>query len=707
MCSSSEIGIQNRAQPRPSFTIGTSTILASPDSPPFGANFLATAVNQLVGAVYVLSVKSFTDRIAHIRAELARHGIDFEWIFDYDADEVTSEQIEAVFAPSDLKRGHQSLVLKHIETWKRCVEQGHRRVLVFEDDAVLARNFERVFAEAMREADALDAPYMIYLGCGDNKYVEGAARSPTQLIAPDSELPATDATVLDSRAAQLRLDYVRRQKITRPADWLMREADAAMGVRHWWLRQPIVEQGSMNGRFASVLDDRRVDRGLAWNRWRFRWDRLRRRWLGSTRPAAAYADFGEERARVRRDFWAISAARAGAAIALAGTLFSPPVTNAGEAMLVLSFASAPSARERIAAALRQPLGAMTVVLIAVLGISILWSAAPLKLALSDWAGWRQLICLIVALAVFDERAAKPRLAAFFVAVATIGALVSYVFLLRGISVNPELPPGIVLRNHVTQGIGLSMAALLAAVLGWLAAPYSWQRRTAFGACLLLASNVVFVSTGRSGHAVLAVLAVLGILGLARGRARLATLAALVLIGIGIVAVSPVIKDRFALALEEVQQTRNTDAPTAMGMRVVMWETSAELIRQRPWLGYGMAGFAPAYEKLAATRNAGWRAWPTRDPHNQYLFILATAGLLGLAVFAAWLLSATRQPVRGPFRVVGLALLASWCLTSLFSSHFQAFNEGHMIALALGVFLARERDQEATASAASTVAMTSA
>ncbi len=668
---------------------------------------MATTVNQLVGAVYVLSVKSFTDRIAHIRAELARHGIDFEWIFDYDADELTPEQIEAVFAPSDLKRGHQSLVLKHIETWKRCVAKGHRRVLVFEDDAVLSRSFERVFAEAMREADAIEAPYMIYLGCGDNKYVEGAARSPTQLIAPDSELPATDATVLDARAAQLRLDYVRRQKITRPADWLMREADAAMGVRQWWLRQPIVEQGSMNGRFASVLDDRRVDRGLAWNRWRFRWDRLRRRWLGSTRPAAAHADFGEERARVRRDFWAISAARAGAALALAGTLFSPPVTNAGEALLVLAFATAPSARERLSAALRQPLGAMTLALIVMLGISILWTAAPLKAALSEWAGWRQLICLIAALAVFDERVAKLRLAAFFVVVAAIGALVSYVFLLRGISVNPELPPGIALRNHVTQGMGLSMAALLAAVLGWLAAPHSWQRWLAFGACLLLVSNVVFVATGRSGHAVLAVLAVLGVLGLARGRARLATLAALALIGIGIIAVSPVIKERFAIAFQELQQARQSDAMTPMGMRVVMWETSAELIRQRPLMGYGIGGFAPAYEKLTSTRNEGWRARPTLDPHNQYLFVLATTGLLGFAVFTLWLLSATRQPVRGPFRVIGLALLASWCLTSLFSSHFQAFNEGHMIALALGVFLAREKDQEAAAIAESTVAMTSA
>jgi uncharacterized membrane protein YadS len=43
-------------------------------------------------------------------------------------------------------------------------------------------------------------------------------------------------------------------------------------------------------------------------------------------------------------------------------------------------------------------------------------------------------------------------------------------------------------------------------------------------------------------------------------------------------------------------------------------------------------------------------------------------------------------------VVGIALLLAWCLTSLFSSHFHTFNEGHLIAILLGVCLARESAQ---------------
>lgn len=230
----------------------------------------STPVDRLVDAVYVLSVRSFADRIAHIEAELGRHGIGFEFVFDFDADAIPPAVIDAVFEPSDLKRSHQSLVLKHIETWRRCVRQDLRRVLVFEDDAVLARGFADGLAEALAEADALDPGWLVYLGRGNNRYVGSRG---ARALVPGGDLPATDAVVFDNEAARRRLAWLESHRIRRPADWLMREMDAAVGVRHYWLRTPLVEQGSMNGLFHSVLDEKRRDRGRWYNWARFRWDR--------------------------------------------------------------------------------------------------------------------------------------------------------------------------------------------------------------------------------------------------------------------------------------------------------------------------------------------------------------------------------------------------------------------------------------------------
>jgi glycosyl transferase family 25 len=234
-------------------------------------------VNSLVDAVFVLSVRSFTDRIAHIRTELARHAIAFEFVFEFDANAIPAELLGRRFAPSDMKLGHQSLVLKHLRTWELALERNLRRVLVFEDDAVLAQNFVQQFNIAMKAADALAGPYLIYLGRGNNQHV--GTGGPNRLIA-GGLLPATDALVFNQEAARRRLGYLDTHRITRPADWLTRETDAAVGVPHYWLARPIVEQGSMNGQFESVLDTKRRFRGRAYSWLRYRWDawwkRLRR-----------------------------------------------------------------------------------------------------------------------------------------------------------------------------------------------------------------------------------------------------------------------------------------------------------------------------------------------------------------------------------------------------------------------------------------------
>ncbi len=208
-------------------------------------------VNDLVDAVLVVSVRTFTDRIEHMRAEMARFGIEFEWVFDFDPPQITPELIERTFAPSDLRLPHQSAVLKHIATWRICVERGYRRVLVFEDDVVLSRRFTEVLAK----------------------------RSPTMLV-PGGPLPAAEALVLDRESCVRRLQWLERNKVTRPPDWLLREVDAELAIPHFWLRDPVVEQGSMNGRFHSLLDEKRRGRGLIFAWLRFRWDRLCHRLFG-------------------------------------------------------------------------------------------------------------------------------------------------------------------------------------------------------------------------------------------------------------------------------------------------------------------------------------------------------------------------------------------------------------------------------------------
>ena len=58
------------------------------------------SVNSFVDKVYVLSVKSFKDRIQHIKEEMGRHNIQFEFIFDYDIPELTPAILKKNFSHS-------------------------------------------------------------------------------------------------------------------------------------------------------------------------------------------------------------------------------------------------------------------------------------------------------------------------------------------------------------------------------------------------------------------------------------------------------------------------------------------------------------------------------------------------------------------------------------------------------------------------------
>jgi len=78
-------------------------------------------VNDWVDGVYVLTVKTFAERIAHARRELARHAIAFEFVFEHDAPEIGADLLRARFAPSDMTLAQQSLVLKHAAAWRSAV----------------------------------------------------------------------------------------------------------------------------------------------------------------------------------------------------------------------------------------------------------------------------------------------------------------------------------------------------------------------------------------------------------------------------------------------------------------------------------------------------------------------------------------------------------------------------------------------------------
>jgi O-antigen ligase len=387
----------------------------------------------------------------------------------------------------------------------------------------------------------------------------------------------------------------------------------------------------------------------------------------------------------------IEIARWSTIVAACSVMISPPLANAAMALMLVGLLASGQALPRLRQACSQPLGVATLVLIGVIAISMLWADVPWRERGVAFWSWRKLWMIPFALALFGPLQWKRRLAVAYVTTCGVAVLVSFGI----VAVTGRLPTtvldlaGSMLRNHSAQSMAFATSAFLAL---WLAAEPECSRRwrwtcAAFAALFVL--NMAFVTPGRSGFLALAVmLVVLAAFNLRSWRNVLAA-AVLATLLAGAMALSPLARDRLSSALSEWQNASTLTIKTPMGIRAVLYENTLELVRERPWFGTGSGGFGEAYAAHVKDKYSDWRVLPTVDPHNQYLFFLAEQGIFGLVAFLAFIIAALMDRGDGSrARIVAVGMLLAWCATSLLSSHFKTFSEGHLLAFFLGAMLAR-------------------
>lgn len=227
---------------------------------------------------YVIHAKSLPERTAHIARELDRAGIKFEWVLDFDADEITPDVDAAYFAAgADLTLRQKSCALKHIVAMQRIRARGQDLALVFEDDAQLVPDFCTHLARVLDEAQRWPRPRILHLGAATNFYTPAAQLQPGRIVYAGNRVRNMEAYVLGAMEAQARLDWIARYPMREPIDIAFNTGDPAMGIPFLWPEPPLAEQGSLNGLFKSSLD--RKGRGQTRLRLQFAVQKFRRRYL--------------------------------------------------------------------------------------------------------------------------------------------------------------------------------------------------------------------------------------------------------------------------------------------------------------------------------------------------------------------------------------------------------------------------------------------
>lgn len=226
--------------------------------------------------IYVLNVKKFTQRRLFMEQQLARFSMEAEFIFDWDADELTDALIEQYFTGNDLSRAQMSCAMKHITALQKIAAANNHFNLVLEDDAVFTDDFLQGLQNALQQSHQFQGHKVIYIGSGGNFFTPKSQRVKGQYLYIGSKGRFADSYIIDSQTAQKRLDWIAKNKISKPIDNQFEFIDKQLDIKILWLEDPVVEQGSKNGLFDSALEKAPPSwlQGLL-----FRWEKLKRKYI--------------------------------------------------------------------------------------------------------------------------------------------------------------------------------------------------------------------------------------------------------------------------------------------------------------------------------------------------------------------------------------------------------------------------------------------
>lgn len=234
----------------------------------------------------------------------------------------------------------------------------------------------------------------------------------------------------------------------------------------------------------------------------------------------------------------------------------------------------------------------------------------------------------------------------FIAAMTLSELASYAVWFHWVSIpgiDPLDPAGFL--GHWEYNPFLALAIYLMVYQLLFKSVASWQRRL-FVVFIVTMTINMFITGGRIGQ--IAYFALMGLLLLQffayKGRLKQGVLAgviALPLIFALAYQSSDLFQTRVDKAINEIQ-THDETKTGSVNARFIYWQNTLAMIPEHVWLGVGIGDFPDAYNQFVGDRvppetlMGKWgEGTGHNQPHNQYLFELASFGVLGFLIFV-WL-----------------------------------------------------------------------
>ncbi len=204
--------------------------------------------------------------------------------------------------------------------------------------------------------------------------------------------------------------------------------------------------------------------------------------------------------------------------------------------------------------------------------------------------------------------------------------------------------------------------------------------------VLMACNM-FITEGRTGQ--IAFFVLLGLLFFQVFSKNILKATLLVLFALPVIftagyQLSPTFQNRVDTAAQEITQFQE-NPNTSVGLRLLFWKNSWQIIKSHPVLGVGTGDFKDAYAEVNTQYSPAMVV--TDNPHNQYVFVLSQFGILGLISLLAIFFVQFMEAMQGKddWQRIRFAFPLFFLMIMLTESYLIVYETGFFFALFAAVF----------------------
>ena len=328
--------------------------------------------------------------------------------------------------------------------------------------------------------------------------------------------------------------------------------------------------------------------------------------------------------------------------------------------------------------------------LAVFTLSLLWSVAPVEVALASLVKHSKL--LVIPLIILMLRTQAEARMALWVFSLGLGFQLCVSWLLAiGVPI-PWIAPGKPVGHVFTSYLDQSIIFSTCAAVWWHMKPRRGARRH-FANFLVAAAlaNSLFLLDGKTGVLIAACLVGLAVMWHLPARLQWPALIAVPVLMIAAISLGSGKQSRVGDLFSELSaSTKQVDTKTSGGWRINAWIQSARGIAERPLTGHGVGGFTQTVKRLQGERaQEVFGPGKLSNPHQEFLLWGIEIGVLGIVLLGAVMIAITSDLNRMtvPVRRAGLSTLLALLIGCSFNSSLYDALIGDYFVILLGILTA--------------------